>query len=476
MTYGIAVPHTGRAWTMAVGVVLVASLGLVALFWADALGVYRVWVESTAYNHCFLVLPLVGYMIWERRATLSTTVPRPQLWTLAAIPFLSALWLVAASLGIHEAEQMVVLTILQAIFLSTLGWTAYRRLMAPLLYLYFLVPSGEYLAPSLQDFTARMVVHGLHLVGVPVFSDGVFIEIPAGKFVIAEECAGLRFLIASVAYGVFFSVITYRSWVRRSVFSALSVIVPIIANGMRAFGIVYAAEIVGSPAAVMADHVIYGWGFFSVILVLLTLIGRSFADRDARPRASAGPRSEGFFPVRCGLAALLGLVLAGLGPVYAAVLDRQSPVDLLAQAEPPRVGSPWRPLTEAVPDDWSPVVIGADRTFLDAWTDGESRLYRFVALYVAHGRVNNLIRSENRLGDEKRWRVATSRTATIDISGRAERVNISEVVSGERRRLVVSFYVVDGAVTVGALSVKLHQLRSLLSRGRPVSALVAVAL
>ena len=57
MTYGIAVLSTVRAWATTAGVVLVATLGLVALFWSDALGIYRVWVWSTAYNHCFLVLP-----------------------------------------------------------------------------------------------------------------------------------------------------------------------------------------------------------------------------------------------------------------------------------------------------------------------------------------------------------------------------------------------------------------------------------
>src|SRR4029077_461187 len=125
------------------------------------------------------------------------------------------------------------------------------------------------------------------------------IDVPAGKFVVAEACAGLRFLIASVAFGVFFAVITYRSRWRRIAFIGLSVVVPIIANGARAFGIIYAAEIVGSPAAVMADHVIYGWGFFSAILVLLTLLGRSFADRhQASDRYPLVVRRT-FLPTRC---------------------------------------------------------------------------------------------------------------------------------------------------------------------------------
>lgn len=476
MSAVIAMGDARRAWAATAGIALLAAVCLGALFSEEVVGVYRVWLDSTAYNHCFLILPLVGYMIWDRQAVLASSAPTPRFWTLALVPALSVLWLAAASLGIHEAQQLIALTALQAILLSLMGWAAYRRLMAPLLYLYFLVPTGEFLVPYLQDITAGMTVRGLHLVGVPVISDGVFIEVPAGKFVVAEECAGLRFLIASVAFGVFFAVITYESWTRRALFIALSVMVPIAANVLRAFGIIYAAELVGSAQAIMADHVVYGWGFFSAILLLLILLGRSFADRrsvaDARPRAQAW----GFEPVRSALVALAGVALAGLGPAYAMVLERQTAPEVVVHAEAPPVRAPWTPMAGGGADDWKPVVYGADRTLLDALISGDATVRRFVALYVAHGRVNNLIRSDNRVADERSWRIATARGATLSVSGRDQPVTVSEIVSGGRRRLVVSFYVVDGAVTSGVLATKLHQLRGLLTAGPQVSAFVAIAI
>src|ERR1051326_5951026 len=355
MTPGIVLEVGERAWIITVAVALATILCLLALFWPEAEGVYRVWMQSTAYNHCFLVLPLVAYMIWDRRGVLREVTPAPQPGWLATMPILSAMWLAAAALGVHEAQQLLVVTMLQALLLSMLGWSAYRSLLGPLLYLYFLVPTGEVLVPFLQDFTANVAVHGLRLMGVPVFSDGVFMDVPAGRFVVAEECAGLRFLIASIAFGVFFAVITYRSYLRRAIFIALSIGVPIVANGARALGIIYAAEIVGSPAAVMADHVVYGWGFFSAILVLLTLVGRSFADRDHAPvfrRLGTRPR---FKPAHSALTGLLAVALAGLGPAYAAVLDREATTNNLANAEPPRVEAPWRVIADAQADNWSQI-------------------------------------------------------------------------------------------------------------------------
>ena len=120
---------------------------------------------------------------------------------------------------------------------AVLGGTVYRRLIAPFLYLYFLVPSGDYLIPTLQDFTGRFAVAGIQLLSIPVYSDGNTIEIPAGTFTVAEACAGLRFLVASIALGVFYATEIYDSWLRRTIFIALCVIVPVIANGLRAFGL-----------------------------------------------------------------------------------------------------------------------------------------------------------------------------------------------------------------------------------------------
>lgn len=475
MTCEAAVETSERAWITSASILFVATGCLVALFWREAEGAYRVWVGSTAYNHCFLVLPLVAYLIWDRRGVLSSTVPIPELRWLLLMPILSMVWLMAASLGIHEAQQFIAATILQATVLSALGRGAYRALLAPLLYLYFLVPSGEFLVPYLQDLTASMAVHGLRLAGVPVFSNGIIIEVPAGSFIVAEECAGLRFLVASIAFGVFFAVLMYRSYLRRVAFVALSIVIPVLANGARVFGIIYAAQILGSPAAIEADHIIYGWGFFSAILVLLALLGRSFSDRRARTEALAMPAAPRFTPARGALAAFLCVALASLGPAYAAVLDDQSVADIVADAKPPALEAPWSPVTSGQADDWAPVVYGADRIFRDTVTDGTVTAYRFVALYVAHGRINNLIRGDNRIADGVRWRVTTQGTGTINVFGRTQRVDFWEIASGKHRRLVVSFYIVGGAIT-GILRAKLYQLRGLLEPQRQLSAFAAIAI
>lgn len=466
-------PSVKRAWPVTL-VVLLAVLGAFGfLFSHEAAGAYGVWTSSTAYNHCFLIAPLSLYLIWDRRRDLAGATPRANFLILALLPILSLLWLVTASLDILEAQQLAAMTIVQVSFCGILGWPVYRRLMAPLLYLYFLVPSGNFLVPTLQDLTTRFVVGALHLVGVPVFSDGVFIEVPAGHFMIAEACAGLRFLIASVAFGVFYAILTYDSRIRRTLFIAIAIAVPVVANWFRAFGIVIAAELIGDATAVEADHIIYGWGFFTAILIALILIGRIFSDRSDRPRTGTAETGPGPMPARAVVAGLACVILAGAGPGYAVVLDRQGAGIDLEQVQPPVPAPPWHRIDGAA-NDWQPMLVRPDKVVSETFSDGQATVYRVVAFYVAHGRVNNLIRSDDRIADNISWQFISSHDSVIHLMGRDVTLRATEI-AGPRRSLVWSYYAVDGDATSDVLMTKLNQARGLFTGQQQISAFVAVA-
>src|SRR5215472_139689 len=89
-------------WRRALILIGLASVVFGIAFQHEIIGAVRVWTGSTAYNHCFLVLPLAGFLLWERRAVISSISPRPALWPLLTMPALSASWLLAAILDIQE--------------------------------------------------------------------------------------------------------------------------------------------------------------------------------------------------------------------------------------------------------------------------------------------------------------------------------------------------------------------------------------
>ena len=78
------------------GPAIATGVGLIALgvlFRSEVVAAVDVWQYSTAYNHCFLVIPIVVYLIWDRRDTLRDASARPYpLAILAGIP-LAIAWL-----------------------------------------------------------------------------------------------------------------------------------------------------------------------------------------------------------------------------------------------------------------------------------------------------------------------------------------------------------------------------------------------
>ncbi len=321
----VALP-VGRAWAPARVTVPVLSLALVALgllFGAEVVAAVRVWLASTAYNHCFLVIPIAAFLAYDRRDRLAGVPVRSWPWAALLVLPLAAAWLVAERVGVMEGRQLIAMTVVQVLFLGVLGPRLYRVLAAPLLYLFFLVPFGGFLTPALQSFTSHFVTHGLDLFGIPNYTDGNTIEIPQGTFYVAEACAGLRFLIAAIAFGVLYALVIYRSPGRRITFVAVSLVVPVIANGLRALGIVTLGNLIGSARAAATDHVLYGWLFFSIVLLLLILLGLPFR-QDAPVRrvpvaATSAPRVAA-----AGVAAAVVVLVAAIGPAAASVLDRSA--------------------------------------------------------------------------------------------------------------------------------------------------------
>jgi exosortase A len=318
---------------IALGIALIA-LGL--LFNVEVAAAVSTWTVSTAYNHCFLVIPIVLYLIWDRREALRDAVANPfPLAALAALPLAFA-WLVAERLGIMEGRQLVALTFAELLFFTMLGPRLWWRLAGPLLYLYFLVPFGAFLTPKLQDITTVFVTHGLRILHIPAYITGYTIEIPEGTFLIAEACAGLRFLIAAVAFGCLYALTMYRSPVRRAIFIGISIVVPIIANGFRALGIILLGHVLGSAQAAETDHVLYGWVFFSAVILILIVLGLRFREdtMTALPVRSPHQIRGSYFrehlrPSVFGAAGLIGL--AAIGPAIASELDRGAAPDMLSQ-------------------------------------------------------------------------------------------------------------------------------------------------
>lgn len=269
------------AWRRPLGALVLCWSLLIALFIADWSAMARQWWDSSTYTHVLLVPPIICWLVrlrWEQLQSLEPTGWWPGLPVLAGAMLL---WLLGTLAGLNLASQAGAVAMLPAIVLLLFGPRVAAGLAFPLGYMVFLVPFGDELVPTLQMVTARLTIALTHLSGIPAQIEGVFIDTPAGLFEVAEACSGVKFLIAMVALGGLVAHVCFRSWWRRGAFMFAAVMIPIFANGVRAWGTIFIAQFHGVAFAAGFDHIFYGWIFFAIVIALLLGIGWRFFDRPA---------------------------------------------------------------------------------------------------------------------------------------------------------------------------------------------------
>lgn len=259
---------------------LLLALVAVTLFaqWGAATSMVEIWWRSETFTHCFLVLPIALWLVWRDRQRLVRLSPR--LWWPALLPLLAALSL--ALLGdlasVNAAQHFGLVFTLQALVALVVGPAVLRAIWFPLVFLLFAPPFGEFLLPQMMEWTADFTIAALRLTGIPVYREGLQFVIPSGHWSVVEACSGVRYLMASVMVGSLFAYLNFDRWQRRLGFVVFATLVPIVANWLRAYFIVLLGHFSGNQLATGADHLVYGWVFFGIIMMAMFWVGSRFAD------------------------------------------------------------------------------------------------------------------------------------------------------------------------------------------------------
>ena len=274
---GLRVP---AAWRAPLAALTAAMLALVlATISAWAAMAYQWWNIDT-YNHLLLVPLITAWLVALKEEELTRLAPQPFLPGLLGVAAGLAMWRAGEGTGINLVAQVGAVAALQAAAVTILGLRASLVLALPIAFAAFLVPFGDEIIPPLQAITAEIAIALTHASGVPARIDGIYIDTPAGLFIVAEACSGVKFLIAMVTLGVLVCATRFNRWRTRAGFMAACVIVPILANGVRAWATIYVAQYVGAEKATGFDHIVYGWVFFAIVIAVLLGAAWRFVERE----------------------------------------------------------------------------------------------------------------------------------------------------------------------------------------------------
>ncbi|MTJ83669.1 MAG: exosortase [Telmatospirillum sp.] len=344
--------YTGDAqsgWKSAMGGLGFLILLILGVYWGGVQSALYQWIHTGSYNHCFLILPVFFYLIRTNLPDLDGWRPMSAPWGVLITLIFAVLWSLAYLVGIAEGMQFAIVGMIQGVILTILGWRLYLRLLIPFSYLWLLVPSGEALIPPLQTLTARSAAWMLDLSGIPTFRDGISIEVPTGNYLVAPGCAGLNFILAALATSLAYVELVYRSWGRRIGFVAALLIVAVAGNAVRVFLIIAIAHLTNNVGDIVDDHLLYGWGFFSILLLAAMMMGQKFR-QDGAPSPSTTSSPASLSPV-AGMTAASRLPALRTAGVLSGAALLVLPVGL-------RLGAP--PAAGTVPPSLAPLTCSGD--------------------------------------------------------------------------------------------------------------------
>jgi exosortase A len=466
-------PESRWRWPLAALAVLV--LALLLLYRESFVAMVQIWERSETFAHCFLVPPISLWLVWRSRHRLQGLSPAPQPWLLAALAVMASLWLLADMAGVNAASQFAATALLVLAVPAVLGLQVARVIAFPLLFLFFMVPVGEFLMPQFMDWTADFTVLAIRLSGIPVYREGLNFVIPSGSWSVVEACSGIRYMIASFMVGSLFAYLNYTSLRRRVIFCLVSLLVPLVANWLRAYMIVMLGHFSGNTLAVGVDHLIYGWVFFGIVIGVMFLVGARWAEPLPAPGGTAAvpPNESSRGVARLGVtAAAAGLILL-VPHLVTAHFERQG---RQAASAPLALGA--LPGTEdtTVTGTLEPVFLNPTATALRSYGFGGQVVTVHVGYYRHQGYGRKLVSSQNYLvgSDDKRWRRTAQGVSVQRVAGQSTAWRSTELAEGfvsasttrGQRLDVRQVFWVDGRLTASNARATLYALwAKLLGRG-----------
>lgn len=440
---------------------------VLAVYFGTTASMVAIWRRSDTFAHGFLIVPIFLYLVWRDRVALAALRPAPFWPALAGIVLAAVVAWLGEHLNTVSLPQFAVMAMIPLAIWAIFGTATLRELAYPLAFLFFAVPFGEFLMPRLIDWTADFTVLAIRASGVPIFREGNSFLIPSGRWSVVEACSGLRYLIASVMVGVLFAYLSYRSAWRRALFIAASIVVPIVANWLRAYMIVMLGHLSGNRIAVGVDHLIYGWIFFGLVMALLFFVGSRWReDQEPRAGAASGAREgAASWPRQAGAVALAAAILVSTGGwLVASVRHDARGVDAMALPQLPAANG-WTPAPAF--SEWKPDVVGATATLRQTFAKNGVPVGLHVALFRDQTRDAKAISSGNLLvrPDNFRWVQLRAGHATLDTGGQALGVATARVSGPGQQLDVYQWFWVDGEATSSGVMAALYQARAFL-RGR----------
>ncbi len=276
---------------------LLAGAGLAAMYGPTLYSLFGSLWASDEQGHGPIVLAVVCWLIYRRRAELlSSEGARPLPWAAWPLLLLSGLaYALGRSQGIWLFEVGSSIGMVAGTVLLLRGAAHLRLLAFALFFMFFMIPLPgavvDALTQPMKMAVSYVAENILHAAGYPISRSGVILQIGPYQLLVADACAGLHTLFTLEALGLLYlNLVRSDSMFRNITLAVLIVPISFAANVIRVMALTLITYHFGDAAGQGFLHGFAGMLLFMSALLLIIGIDSTLRLLEGRIQARRAAR------------------------------------------------------------------------------------------------------------------------------------------------------------------------------------------
>lgn len=260
-----------------------ATIAALAVVGATLVGAYAPsfrmlviqWWEETNYSHGFLVIPIAGLILWQRKDGLTKVGPLAPVW----LGWVALMGILLARVLLFERneqwiEAATIPLAVAALVLAFGGWRLLAWAAPAIAFLWFMMPLppsiNMILAGPLQRFATTASTIALQAMGLPVVAEGNVIIVGSARLEVARACNGLSMLLSFATLITAATIFMSDRPLWERVTLMISIIpIALVANILRIMATAWCYHLFGRHFGDTIAHTTAGLAMMPIALVLV---------------------------------------------------------------------------------------------------------------------------------------------------------------------------------------------------------------
>ncbi|XZE54260.1 exosortase/archaeosortase family protein [Planctomycetaceae bacterium SH139] len=252
------------------------AVAILYAYWPTLQWAEEAWRNEPDYSHGYLVIPLAGLLLWNRRDSM------PGFRCQASLLGLGLILLAIATRGLSRLmfadflDGWSLLLLVGGVIWFLFGRRIFWWSLPAVLFLVFMIPlpfqAESMLSWKLQGVATHLSTTMLRIFGQPAVSEAHVVWINDQQLMIEEACSGMRIFIGVAALAFFWAAMVTRSWIDRIILLAAIVPLAVFVNAARITFVGIAYQFADGAAARQMLHDFSGYLMIPIAFSLLWLL------------------------------------------------------------------------------------------------------------------------------------------------------------------------------------------------------------